>query len=236
MDRTHWTVTLASKSQRRTQCRCRILAALLGCRCPRRVRQRGKSSGSLVANGTRSSFCVPVPVLPWLRLPARFAALELRAGSRAAPRPWSTQPAGGATDTDLVCSTMPPTDDVVDLVRQNRCALGNAAVLAPTMSAALSQIPQIARYLHDAARIVQNCSASSLRRLSMSFTRTTSASASTAPASAFPQGSPSRALAAASHRFAVATRAAGSEPAQKPCCPRRLDHRRHRFTGRRSVR
>lgn len=69
---------------------------------------------------------------------------------------------------------MLPTDDVVDLVRQNRCALGTAAVLARTMSAALSQLPQIARYLHDAARIVQNCSASSLRRLSMSFKRTTS--------------------------------------------------------------
>lgn len=76
---------------------------------------------------------------------------------------------------NLVRSTMLLPDDMVDLMGQNRRLLWKLAVFTRALSASLDQFACVARDLHDAARMVQNSSASSLRILSMSFKRTTPA-------------------------------------------------------------
>ena len=75
----------------------------------------------------------------------------------------------------LIRSTMLLSDDMVDLMGQNRRCLWKLAILACTSSTPLDQLARVARKLHDAARMVQKSSASSLRTLSISFKRTTSA-------------------------------------------------------------
>ncbi len=65
-------------------------------------------------------------------------------------------------------------DDVINLMWQNRRVLRKQAILARAPRTPFNQVPRVIRYLHEAARIAQNSSVWSLRRLSVSFRRTTS--------------------------------------------------------------
>lgn len=49
-------------------------------------------------------------------------------------------------------------NDMVDLMRQKRCALRKSAVFARILRAPYDQFPHIARDFHDAARTVQTSS------------------------------------------------------------------------------
>ncbi len=66
-------------------------------------------------------------------------------------------------------------DDVVDLMRKKRCFLRQQAILTRAPSTPFDKASCFVRYLHDAARIAQNSSVWSFKRLSMSFSRTASA-------------------------------------------------------------
>lgn len=50
-------------------------------------------------------------------------------------------------------------DDVVDLMGQDRCVLRKAAVLACPLGAPLDQLSRVAREPHEAARMAQSSSA-----------------------------------------------------------------------------
>lgn len=72
------------------------------------------------------------------------------------------QVASDATQTQvifIICSMVLAGNDVVDLMRQNRGLLGEVAVLACAVGAALDDLPRLFRELHEAARMVQISSA-----------------------------------------------------------------------------
>ncbi len=59
----------------------------------------------------------------------------------------------------IVRSAVLPSDDVVNLMGQNRRVLGKTAVLTRGVRTSLDQVPRVARKPHEAARTVQNSSA-----------------------------------------------------------------------------
>jgi hypothetical protein len=60
---------------------------------------------------------------------------------------------------DIVGPTVLPSNDMVDLMRENRRILRKMAVFTGVVGPLLDQLSRIARELHEAARIVQNSSA-----------------------------------------------------------------------------
>src|SRR4051794_28475547 len=70
---------------------------------------------------------------------------------------------------------MLPSNDVIDLVAQNRGRLREQAILTGVASTVLDQLSGLSGNFHEAARTDKNASAWSLRTLSISFSRTISA-------------------------------------------------------------
>ena len=160
---------------------------------PRRPEARGRGmkaqAGTRGSRGTRA--WLPIGELAGRLMDTGLGATATHAGeldpvvhvqelNRGAPS-GGQPPEGASVAADaaqaqvrgIVRTTVLSSDDGVDLVRQNRRALGKPAVLTRTLSAPLDQLARFARKLHDAGRIVQAPSPGA-RGGEMSFKRTTS--------------------------------------------------------------